>query len=119
MQNSLTRWRPTMVDRLTDLMRAEADTLDIPHPPTEAILRDGREAKRRERYLFPNLGRGMGERRRADVLVLVGVAASIVAVAGIALSLPETGQTANDATTTTATTTTAQPDADGPTCPQV
>src|SRR6476620_10620656 len=102
-----------MVDRLTDLMRAEADTLDIPHPPTEAILHDGRDAKRREHYPFPNLGRGMGERRRAGVLVLVGVAATIVAVAGIALSLPETGPTANDAGPAT---TTAQPDADGPTC---
>jgi len=105
-----------MVDRLTDLMRAEADTLDIPHPPTEAILRDGRDAKRRERYPFPSLGRGMGERRRAGVLVLIGVAASILAVAGVALSLPDTGPTAKDAVPITNA---AQPDADGPTCPQV
>ena len=102
-----------MGDRLTDLIRAEADSLDIPRPPTEAILRDGQDAKRRGLHPFPIRRRGMGERRLAGVVVLGGVAASIVAVAGIGLSLPDTGPTADDAVPATITN---QPDADGPAC---
>jgi hypothetical protein len=93
-----------MADRLTDLMRAEAETLNIPHPPTEAILRDGRDATRRARAVVPSLGRGASERRRASVLVLAGVAASVVAVAGVVLSVTGTVPTANDVAPAPATT---------------
>ncbi|MET0915438.1 MAG: hypothetical protein ABWY81_04470 [Jiangellaceae bacterium] len=82
-----------MADRLTDLLRAEADTLDIPRPPTEAILRDGRDAKRRAPLASVTR---LSERRRAPVMVLVGVAASVVAVTGVALSMSGTGTTADD-----------------------
>ena len=43
-----------MVDVLTELMRAEADVLDVPPPPTAAIMRDGRRA-RRTRLVVPGL----------------------------------------------------------------
>ena len=43
-----------MVDVLTELMRAEADFLDVPPPPTAAIMRDGRRA-RRTRLVLPGL----------------------------------------------------------------
>lgn len=44
-----------MVDRLHDLMHAEADGLDIPDPPMAAILGDGRRAGRGRRVV-PTLG---------------------------------------------------------------
>jgi hypothetical protein len=101
-----------VVDRLTDLLRAEADTLDIPRPPTAEILRDGREAKRRARSPFSSLPR-VPERRRAPVIVFIGVAASVVAVAGVALSMSGTGTPANDI----ANTPTAPPSLSNAACP--
>lgn len=44
-----------MTERLTDLMRTEADALDVPPPPVDTILYDGRRARRRRRTV-PALG---------------------------------------------------------------
>lgn len=56
-----------MVDRLHDLLHAEADELEIPGPPTLAILRDGRRA-----------GRG---RLGVPALAAVAAAAAVAALA--------------------------------------
>ncbi|KQV64997.1 hypothetical protein ASC64_14955 [Nocardioides sp. Root122] len=68
-----------MVEHLTDLMRAEAEALDIPHPPTEAILR-GARGSRRTHILVPGLA-----------------AAAAATVVGAFVLLPGAGQRPDDA----------------------
>ncbi|SED24760.1 hypothetical protein SAMN04489844_4008 [Nocardioides exalbidus] len=67
-----------MVDQLTDLMRAEADALDIPHPPTTTIVRKGRLA------------------RRSRVVVPVLAAVAAASVVGAVVLLPGTGAAPGD-----------------------
>jgi hypothetical protein len=61
-----------VVDRLTQLMRAEADTLDIPHPPIATIVGDGRRARRR-RYTVPALAAAAAVAAVGALTVLPGM----------------------------------------------
>lgn len=72
-----------MVDHLTDLMRAEADALDIPHPPTASIMREGRRT------------------RRSHVVVPGIAAAAAASVVGALVLLPGPGAAPGDPTVAT------------------
>ena len=57
-----------MTERLAELMRSEADALDVPPPPVREILEAGR-----------------GRRRRRYVVPVLGAAAAAVVIAGLAV----------------------------------